>query len=158
MYLRTKGKSPDDVSAEPLTGNPHGLMCEMSCETPVLLFINCTCSSSVLKIAPYESAFAYPPIAKALDIGEIWYLSPIPASKDVLGTAVLKSLNNSYIVSSCSGSEYRHSTLAISCDTLRKESSGVLSHRFPLLSFRAILDNQRFTASVLSLKCFIACS
>ena len=58
---------PVEVNAEFLTGEPFGRICERSWPTPPRRFINCTCSSSIRIIAPYESACPSNPITKQLE-------------------------------------------------------------------------------------------
>ncbi len=77
-YLSMKGTSPVEVRAEFLTGDPLGRICERSCPTPPLLFINCTCSSSIRMMAPYESASPSSPTTKQLEREATWKWFPIP--------------------------------------------------------------------------------
>src|SRR5690606_19266850 len=62
-----KGTNPVDVKAEFFTGDPLGRMCDKSCPTPPLRFINCTCSWSIFMIPPYESLSPLLPITKQFD-------------------------------------------------------------------------------------------
>ena len=90
-YLSINGTTPVEVSALLSTALPAGLISERSWPTPPLLFISCTCSSSILRIPPYESAGLHVPITKQLEREATWKLFPIPVIGPPCGTIYLKS-------------------------------------------------------------------
>ena len=96
--------APVDVMAALFTAAPLGLKFDKSYPTPPRLFINSTCIILVCIIDVYESSGDGS--TKQFD-NDTGFSLPSPAITEPAGMTYLKSLNNSYIRSSVSGSLLR---------------------------------------------------